>query len=656
MKKFEKAIRKEKRIPKIYKFEIDHNPYEVLSYNNTSSLGRVIVFPVFHYEGERQYIDLLNPILEKGFHVVIIKLLSRADRVLFFNYYYSVLSRLVSEIITHKIIKNEQIIFMGFGVGAYLASYMQKSKLKGITKFILVSPVNKFKDEYVLSHEIGNFKIPTYIFFGQNDSVINPDTRYAMFEGARDNPKVVFSSYSINGHFLYYKKTLSLDVEETYRKNDYDLLVGESSRTRSSYLPEEVEYNTRFYDHLFKVLDDEPLPKRIGLLTDSFPLYVSGVGTVVNNLKDELNKLGYETYIIALWDKKEPIDHLPDDHIPVMASTAKLIPGHKDMRLLKSFSFQKNAKMLSVFGFTYLHLHTEYSMSQTALQLAKYTGINMVYTYHTLWKMYYEYKFGKLMGDISYTAAKELLFNRVFKECPTIIVPSRKSYEILTSDSGVKDVRVIPSSIEPDRFKLSKADMAEVKKLQEKYNLKNKKVLGYIGRVSMEKNIVETLENVAEIKDEIPNIVFMIVGAGDALKILKKTVKKLNIEDNVIFVGQIDNDKLKYYYSLFDVFVTASNFETQGMTYFEAACSGTLILAKEDKALEGVFEDGVNAYIYKDFYQWVERIEKALFSNNYKIIENARNTMKQFTPDKWAKKNLAIYQELNPGKEKIKKK
>ena len=215
-----------------------------------------------------------------------------------------------------------------------------------------------------------------------------------------------------------------------------------------------------------------------------------------------------------------------------------------------------------------------------------------------------------------------------------------------------KDIRVIPSPIDSQRFKMTKEDQKEIARLKEKYKLKNKKVLGYVGRVSIEKNIVETLENVARIKDEIPNIVFMIVGSGDALKPLKKTIKKLEIEDNVIFVGEVENSKLKYYYSLFDVFVTASNFETQGLTYFEAATCGTLILAKKDDALNGIFEDGVNAYIYEGFYQWAEKLEKALFSNNKKITDEAKNTMKKYSPDKWAKKILTIYQEINQSKKR----
>ena len=139
----------------------------------------------------------------------------------------------------------------------------------------------------------------------------------------------------------------------------------------------------------------------------------------------------------------------------------------------------------------------------------------------------------------------------------------------------------------------------------------------------------------------------MIGGVGDAVRALQKYAKKLKVEDHIIYVGQVLNNELKHYYPLFDVFVTASNFETQGLTYFEAATMGTLIVAKKDKAIEGVFEDGINAYIYEDLYQWVERIEKALFSDNKNVIEAAKQTMKKYSQDKWAKQIEKIYIELN---------
>ena len=648
-----KNAHKEKKQPKEYTFTIDHNPYDVLSYNNLSKYDKVIVFPIVHYEGVKQYIDLLNPFIEKGYHVVTINLISKGDRVLFFNYYFTVFEKIMINLIQQKVIKNEEIVLMGFGVGAYLASSMQKSKLKGICSMLLISPVNKYKDEYQISREIQSFKIPTYIFFGEFDSVNTVDSRYAIYEKGRTNNKVTFLSYSANGYYLFYRNDIALSLAQQYRLHDYDLLIGESSKYKTSSLPDDVSYNERFFNHVYSILEDKPLPKRIALLTDNFPLFTNGVAMVVSLLQKELTKLGYETYIVALWNKKRPLSGLPDDtYVPIIGSYAHLVKGHKDLEILKTFNFVKQAKMLAPFGFDYLHLHTEYTMSQIALLLSKMSGVKMVYTYHTLWKLYYEQHFGKLIGDITYVAAKELLFNRVYHECPVITVPSYKSHEILSSESDSKDIRVIPSPINPDRFVSKKDDKKIIESLRSKYDLEGKKVLGYVGRVSTEKNIVETLDYLAEVKNEIPNIMFMIVGVGDAVVALKKTIKKLKLNDYVIFVGEVPNDELKYYYSLFDVFVTASNFETQGLTYFEAATNGTVILAKKDRAIDGLFVDNESAYIYEDFYQWVERLEKALFQDNSKIINNAKNVMKKYTPDKWAKKLLGIYQELNPARKK----
>ena len=364
-------------------------------------------------------------------------------------------------------------------------------------------------------------------------------------------------------------------------------------------------------------------------------------------LKEELNKLGYETYIVSLWKKGVDFNLLPDNHhIPVLASYAKLVKGHKDLWLLKTFHTKERAKELAMFGF-------EYTMSTIAIELSKITGIKMPYTYHTLWKMYYQNKFGSLLGDITFSTGKSFFFNHIYKECPIITVPSVKSYEYLKNEKHIKDVRIIPSPVKIERFALSREDRSQVNALRVKYNLKGKKVLGYVGRVSTEKNITETIYNISRIIGEIPNIVFMIVGVGDALSILQKYAKKLGVDDNIIYVGQVPNDELKYYYPLFDVFVTASNFETQGMTYFEAAASGTLILAKKDKAIEGLFEDGVSAYVYENIYQWAEKLEKALFKDNKKIIDAAKAVVKKYTLQKWAKQIEKIYFELNGDKTEL---
>ena len=630
----------------------EHNPYEVNIYSPKKSKGKTIVFPIFNYQSDKQYVDLIYPIVEEGYRVISINLLNRGDRVLFFNYYYDVLEELIEDLNSKKIFGKDEIIVMGFGIGANLASYMNfyKSEDIKISKIILISPINKYKCDYRISKDIINFKIPTHIFFGQFDKIVDVDTRFSMFENARNNPNVTFTCYPATGHYLYYDGLVSMEMEKMYRNSGFDMLVGES-RKKAPFLPSDRLPNTQFLAHLFNDIEGKPNPKRIALLSDLSPYFTTGVGSDVELLQKELDKLGYETYVVSMWKKYVDFNLLPTNHhIPVIASKIKAIKGYDNLELLTTRSISSNAKMLAMFSFDYLHLYTDYSMSKIAIELAKITGIKMPYTFHTSWRMYYENPVGKLAADISYKSAKKLLYKNIYKECAAIIAPSQKSADVLQDETHHHDVRVIASPIDSDNFAISKEDRIMVSQLRIKYRLKGKKILGYVGKISTEKNIVEILYYVSQVVNEIPNLMFVVITEGDAVKQLQKYAKRLHIEDHVLFIGPVPHNELKLFYSMFDVFVTPSNFETQGYTYFEAATCGTLILAKEDRALEGIFVDGKNAYLYDGFYSWLERLEKALFSENKAITDDAKATMKLFTKEKWAKKILALYTELNPEK------
>lgn len=634
--------------------ELDRNPYDVYFYNfRHNNSKKVVVFPIFHYEGLRQYYDLIAPVINKGYKVIVINLLTKSDRVLFLNYYFQITARIVKELIRLEIVSMEQAFtLLGFGLGAYIISYIALNHLLNVEKLILVSPINHYRDDFILPRALPYIDVPTYIHFGQSDTVMDEDARFRFFERGKNNPNIHFSCYPICGHYLYYKDILSVRLEAIYKDNYYDMYIGNNDRYKTSALPDFCIPNEQFFNHLFNELDDIPNKKRICLLTDVFPLFINGVNIVVDLLKRELEKLGYEVYVAALWNNKLSYKKLPDDHyIPIKANYAYFLKGHRELEMFETFNFTKQAKVLSLFGFDYLHLHTEYSMGQIALRLSKYIGVKLLYTYHTLWNLYYQHKFGKLIGDITYKAAKRLLFTKVYKSCEIITVPSKKSYDVLKNESGANNIRIIPSAINAERFNITSEDNKIIENLRERYQLKDKKVLGYVGRVSLEKNIIEILDYVSRVKEEIPNLVFIIVGEGDATVPLKKAAEKYNLSDSVLFIGGVENSKLKYYYALFDVFVTASNFETQGLTYFESAASGTLILAKKDRAIEDIFVDNENAYLYSNFDEWKERLNKALFNKNDRIIKNAKKLMDKYASDKWSKQILAIYKELNPNKE-----
>ena len=130
----------------------EHNPYETEIFIPKHSNNKTIIFPIFNYQASKQYIDLIYPLVEKGYRLITISLLNKGDRVLFFSYYFQVFDALLEDLHLRKIIGKEkdEIIIMGFGIGAYLASYCNFIKNEGIkiSKIVLLSPVNKYKGEY----------------------------------------------------------------------------------------------------------------------------------------------------------------------------------------------------------------------------------------------------------------------------------------------------------------------------------------------------------------------------------------------------------------------------------------------------------------------------------------------------------------------------
>lgn len=634
-------------LSKTMSFVIDHNSYSVKTYDKKQNTKKVIIFPIFHYQGDDQYIDLIEPIVERGYRVITINLLSKGDKVLFFNYYYTVFESLFSDIDSKGLLKGTDVTLLGMGIGANLVSYMGLSEIK-FNRMILISPVNKYKGEYMISREIDKFKMPVYVFYGQFDKQNSIDSRYAIFAKAHDNKNVTFSCYPCTGHYLYYHGPVSMELEKLYRNNNIDVLLGEDKKNQSIFLPNNAKLNDTFFMHLFNALEDKKNPRRICLITETFPMFSMGKGTSINFLQKELTKLGYEVYLTGLWKKHEDFNKIPTTFIPVIANISKEVNNDPNYILLSGFMPQKIAKMLAMFGFDYLHLYTAFQMSTVALELSKITGINMPVTYHTLWKLYYESSINTTIGNIAHKAAKQFYKTKAYKECPVIITQSKKSYLIFKNEPRIeKDIRVIPTPMNTDKFYFNKTDENNTEILRKEHQLKNKKIIGYVNKTSIEKNTYEIISYFSRLAKEIDNLVLMIVGTGSATEKLQKFAKKKKVLEKIIFVNDVTDDERKCYFHLFDAFVTGSDFELQGSPYFESAYSGTPIIAKEDEAIEDLFKDGVNAYIYKDFYQFAERVEKALFSNNKKIVGAAKELSKEYSPEKWAKQMLKIYHELN---------
>src|SRR5690606_12902211 len=144
----------------------------------------------------------------------------------------------------------------------------------------------------------------------------------------------------------------------------------------------------------------------------------------------------------------------------------------------------------------------------------------------------------------------------------------------------------------------------EKKILREKIGIpSNSKVLINVSRLAREKNIEELLFFISKLEDD--NLVLLIVGDGPHREELESYANKLGISNKVFSTGFVPPNEVHKYYKLGDVFVNASNSETQGLTYIEALASGLPVLCKEDPCLKGVVKNGINGWQYKNIDDFI---------------------------------------------------
>ncbi len=119
----------------------------------------------------------------------------------------------------------------------------------------------------------------------------------------------------------------------------------------------------------------------------------------------------------------------------------------------------------------------------------------------------------------------------------------------------------------------------------------------YVGRVDPEKQINIVIDAFSKVHNLLPAARLVIVGDGVAKAGLESQVEKLELQGSVHFLGRVLPPDLYSLYNIGDVFVTASEIETQGIVLIEAAASGLPIVAVDKGAVREVCKTGENGFL-----------------------------------------------------------
>lgn len=373
---------------------------------------------------------------------------------------------------------------------------------------------------------------------------------------------------------------------------------------------------------------------KILITTDLYKPFINGVITSIDALVSQLENKGHDIKIVTLSNTHH--SYTVDNVTYLGAIDLNIIyPGAK----FKLSIISKELRAIYNWKPDIIHSQCEFSTFLVARRISKKFNLPIIHTYHTIYEDYTHYflpneKFGHII------AAK--FSSHVLNQCDNVIAPTDKVEKLLSSYNIISPISVIPTGIDLSKF----TEVKDVEKIQSiKRNLginENNFVIGFVGRVAKEKNLDELFDIYNKIEKD--NITLMIVGDGPYKEELIK--KSKTIKKQIVFTSMIEPKDIHHYYKCFDIFMSCSSSETQGLTYIEALSSSIPILCKKDPCLEKVVIDSINGWQFENHEEAITTFNK--FYNDINMRKTMSNNAQvlsiiNFSSSAFCEKVLNLY-------------
>ena len=327
---------------------------------------------------------------------------------------------------------------------------------------------------------------------------------------------------------------------------------------------------------------------------------------------------GYEVHVATNGDEKIPycdVKHkIPFERSPIKINNIKAI-----FKLKKIIENEK---------FDIIHCHTPMGSVVTRLaakNARKKYGTKVIYTAHG----FHFFKGASLLNWIIFYPIEKYLSN--FTDC--LITINDEDYNLAKRKFKAKRIEFVNGvGVDQSKFDFKMSD-TEKHELRQSLGLKDDDfVIIYVAELSKRKNQGMLIKAVKELIDEGNNSIKVILPGTDSMNgYYQKLVKKLNIENNIKFLGyRKDIPKLL---RISNLYVSTAKQEGLPVNVIEAMFSGLPIIATDCRGNRDITKkvveiDNINE-LYENIKKYINNSKKYIFSNitNEYELENIIKVM-----------------------------
>ena len=315
-----------------------------------------------------------------------------------------------------------------------------------------------------------------------------------------------------------------------------------------------------------------------------------------------------------------------------------------DLEYINSYAkeLEKEVKKHDV---TILHACSNYLNAHATIKVANLLKIPCIYEVRGLWHV------TRLTIDPNYKTNGMFEYEEEMVRSAAIasdkVVTISEALKKLIVSWGIEErkITVIPNAVDINSFKPQEKSI----NLLERYNLKDKFIVGFIGSLTSYEGLELLIEAVQKLENNKKDIVLMIVGDGNE----KKKLVKLATSKSIIFTGRVPHSEVQEYYSIFDVCVYPRN-DYEVCRYvpplkpLEAMAMKKAVIVSDVAPLLEMVEDGVTGLVCKaDDVQSLKDKILLLYTNQElrkTIATNAFKWVKEYRSwDLMVRKYITLY-------------
>ncbi|MES2625085.1 MAG: glycosyltransferase [Pseudomonadota bacterium] len=377
----------------------------------------------------------------------------------------------------------------------------------------------------------------------------------------------------------------------------------------------------------------------IAFLTNTYLPHVGGVARSISSFAEQYRSMGHKVLIIA-----PQFPDAPEDEVDVIRVPALQKFNASDFSVALPIPTGLSDDLKN-FGVDIIHSHHPFLLGMTAVRMARYLGVPLVFTHHTMYEQYTHYVPGDSPQFKTFIIELATGYANL---CDQVFAPSESIRDLIVSRGVTKPVAVVPTGVNLEKFAAG-----DRKAGRSRYNIpEDKFVIGHLGRLAPEKNLKFLSESVVEAMKKNPQVYFLVVGTGPSEQEIRAEFETAGLTDRLVVAGVLQNQELADALRAMDVFAFASKSETQGMVLTEAMAAGLPVVALDASGVREVVKDKKNGRLLFD--ETVSAFAKALqgmidmpAEKMEKQVASALATAKKFSMPATAKKGITTYKKIS---------